>query len=115
MHRGFYDGLMQNLRLSVVTEQITRLAELGQALHYRAGQVLFYVDHVPYGVFILQSGELQFEHGDKPCQEGHLSPSPLGQVVCLEHFYSHAPYQCSCQAKTDCELIFVPKSVLETA
>lgn len=89
------------------------MADLGQRLHYRAGQVLFYADHVPYGVFILCKGGLQFEHEDKPCQEEHLSSSELGQVICLEHFYSRKPYPCTCQATSDCELIFVPRSILQ--
>lgn len=88
------------------------LVKGGQGLTFHKGQYLFYHGHTPYGVFVLQSGQLKFIGGRTPCEVAHGQTPQEGEVIGLHHFLKEVPYCCDCIAATDCRLVFISKSQL---
>ena len=96
----------------------------GQPFSFKKGQVLFYEGHHPYGLFVLQSGDVKFskeeeegfplEEGDRcqGCMEEHSPVLSKGRVLGLTPFFEGAPYCCTCTAKEDCRGIFISKTQL---
>ena len=91
----------------------SELLKEGQPLTFRKGQSLLYEGHTPYGIFVLQSGRVRFIKGSASCNAAeHLCPAPQGKVIGLHHFFSETPFCCSCNAETDCRLVFISKTQL---
>lgn len=87
------------------------LAESGNCLHYRKGQVIFYEGHHPCGFYFLKKGKISFlaestPKGDKrPCR-------PHDRLLGLAHLISDTPYCATCTAAEDVDIFFVPKSAV---
>ncbi len=100
------------MRKNDVQDPWGQLIRGGQALTFRKGQVLFYEGHIPYGVFVIESGKVRFQTGNKTCSDDHLKESRQGKVLGLKHFRTEAPFCCTCVCETDCQLIFISKTQL---
>jgi len=95
------------------------LLKQGQSISFKAGQVLFYEGHLPYGLIVIQSGKVLFSKWGRPSSE---KKTPCGEehVVCLgptkvfgiQPFFEGVPYCCSCTAASDCEGVFISKTQL---
>ncbi len=95
---------------STTKKQWDRLIAKGQTLSFKKGQVLFYEGHHPYGIFLLQSGEVKFTKQDTPCLREHFFSLPQGKVIGLKPFLEGRAYSCTCTALMDCRMLFIPKS-----
>ncbi|MDO8462547.1 MAG: cyclic nucleotide-binding domain-containing protein [Deltaproteobacteria bacterium] len=99
--------------LSSLKEHWDHLLKEGQELSFRKGQALFYEGHVPYGIFVLRSGKVQFVRGDDSCgEEPHLVQASKGKIIGLSHFFEESPFCCTCVALSDCKLTFISKTQL---
>lgn len=87
-----------------------QLKKQGQVIHYKKGQVLFYEGHLPYGIYVLKSGDLFFSRSEQKCVEEHWSQMVEDRVLGIENVLSQNPYLCTCKAKTDCDVIFISKA-----
>lgn len=84
----------------------------GRKLFFRKGQTLFYEGHIPYGLFVLKSGQVDFTGSCLSCTEEHGWASPNGEVLGMQTFLKKLPYCCTCTAKQDCQTIFISKTQL---
>ncbi len=106
-----------NAKMEVALQsQWSSLRRDGKELKFRKGQILAYEGHIPYGIFVLTSGSLEFSHadhqGEHPCEGQHLVSMSLGQIFAMEQFFSDSPLCCTCRAATDCTVIFISKTQL---
>ncbi len=97
---------------SILRKRWKDIVALGEALTFRAGQVLFYEGHEPYGIFVILSGLVEEVNSGKDCGREFWS-SPQGQVLGLSHILNGSPLCCTAVAATDCEVLFIPKTLLE--
>ncbi|MBI2082130.1 MAG: cyclic nucleotide-binding domain-containing protein [Deltaproteobacteria bacterium] len=98
--------------LSALKGQWGNLLKKGQPLIFHKGQVLVYEGHDPYGVFVIQSGDIQFTKGKSSCPAEHFWHSPKGNVLGVEHFFDGSPFCCTCVATSDCRVVFISKTQL---
>jgi len=70
--------------------------------HYTPGQTLCYQNLVAEGVWVLLHGVLMC-HDDKGHSDTICAPALIGRMECL----TGAPYPCTIQAKTLCQLVFI--------
>lgn len=99
----------------ILTSLKSRWADLlkrGQPLIFQKGQVLVYEGHDPYGIFVIQSGDIQFARGKSSCPEEHLWRSPKGNALGVDHFFDGSPFCCTCTAASDCRVVFISKTQL---
>lgn len=87
------------------------LLSQGEKITYRAGQDLFYEGHQPYGLFVILTGQVLLKKHGKQCVE-HFWEAPRGKVPELDAWMSHSPLCCQGIAVSDCEVIFLPNSLL---
>lgn len=84
----------------------------GQALTFHRGQVLFYEGHMPYGIFLVRSGQVELSSCGESCAAESWS-APQGKIFGISHVVAGSPFCCTGVAATDCEVIFISKSRLE--
>lgn len=88
------------------------LQKEGQKLTFRNGQVIFYEGHNAYGIFVIESGKVEFAKGARPCTDDHFWQTPTGEVIGLHHFLADTSYCCTCTALKNCRFVFISKSQL---
>lgn len=103
---------MEAEQLEAIQDQWDSLLQKGNSLHFSAGQVLFYEDHNPYGVYVIKSGEIRFTKGKRVCSRDHFHKLRGGRAVGIDHVIDDTPYCCTCTARTDCQVTFIPKTYI---
>ena len=98
--------------LTVLAHHWEDLRKEAQPLAFRKGQVLFYAGHSPYGIFVIETGKVEFMQGGTVCPDDHYWKSPRGEALGLHHFFSGTPYCCTCTAANNCKLLFISKTQL---
>ena len=89
------------------------LIKEGQPLTFKKGQALFYEGHSPYGIFLIQSGEVEFWKEDgNTTQDNHRYTIPQGEIIGLDVFASDEVHCCTCMASEDCQAVFISKTQL---
>lgn len=84
----------------------------GLSVSFRKGQTIFYEGHKPSGIFVLLSGEVELSEEKTPDQRHHRWRSPQGIVFGLSAIIEQRSFCCTGTAKSDSEVIFVPKTIL---
>jgi signal-transduction protein with cAMP-binding, CBS, and nucleotidyltransferase domain len=74
---------------------------------YKKDQVIFYKEHLPYGLFILVSGKVEVCLGKR--REVVSEHSFLG----LTSFLKNKPYNSNAKAVTDCIFYFISRSAFQ--
>jgi CRP-like cAMP-binding protein len=69
---------------------------------FNKGQIIFYEGHLPYGIFILLSGEIELKYGNSNL-ERVSSPALLGSFA----FINNTVYSGTARAFTACETYFL--------
>lgn len=103
---------MQEKTLASIQSHLDELLKNSQQLTFRKGQVLFYEGHIPYGVFVIRSGSVNFVEGETPCEDQHLWVSTQGKVVGLKQVLDGTPSCCTSVAAEDCEATFISKTLI---
>jgi len=80
------------------------------SLSFRKGQILFYEKHLPYGLFLMLRGDLQFRHRGKACSEKHFWNFRNYKILCLESFLNKTPYACNSLVLSDADFLFLSKT-----
>ncbi len=97
---------IQNIEkhLSVITAK-------GSPVRYQKGHVIFYEGHSPAGFYILKKGDVQLNRTN---MEGTkvILPQEADKIFGLFHLLTNTAYCATAQAKTDAEVLFIPKSVV---
>lgn len=92
-------------------DHLSEIKEQGEKLHFTKGQVLFYQEHEPYGLFWLKKGEVSFLRQKKNSRSPEVS-RPADKLLGLIHLLTNTPYCASCQADEEVEVVFFPKGDL---
>jgi CRP-like cAMP-binding protein len=82
--------------------------DIGSYHKYRTGQIIFYEGHLPYGIFILTSGEVEIKYGNSKT-ERVKSPAFLG----ISAFLNNIAYSGTVKADSNCEIYFLSTSVYQ--
>lgn len=89
------------------------LADIGQiAKHrtpvvYRKGQVLFYEGHTPYGLFVIQEGQVRL------LRKEVVDKKTSTHVPGFAHLVTQTPYCSTCVAETDVKAVFLPRTAIQ--
>lgn len=87
-------------------QNMPELKDIASFHNYRKGQTFFYKGHVPYGLFVLISGEVEIKYG-KDRVERVESPAFLG----ISAFMKKSFYAGTAKALSNCEIYFLSFSV----
>lgn len=101
-----------DLNNKTFSEKWTSLLKNGQPLIFHRGQALFYEGHFPYGVYWIRKGDVKFTHRGR-CSEKHDQQSCESihhQWFGFSELASSKPHCCTCEAETECEVVFVNKN-----
>lgn len=100
--------------LKRIEEQVEDLCAQGGKVQYHKGHVIFYEGHIPYGIYLLKSGKIQLTRTNMEGRKENLSEAET-TLLGLFHLITNTPHCATAQAKTDVEVLFIPKSaVLES-
>lgn len=77
---------------------------------YKAGQVIFYADNDPLGIFTIQTGLVKLEVTSSAGTAHTLRLVGPGGALGYRSLFANEPYHASAVAVEDCELCFVPKA-----
>lgn len=92
-------------------KNLDTIATCGGVVHYQKSHIIFYEGHIPYGFYILKRGEVQLSRTTMAGNKVAL-PDNSKNIFGLFHLITNTPYCATAQAKSDAEMIFVPKSVV---
>ncbi|MBI2343592.1 MAG: cyclic nucleotide-binding domain-containing protein [Deltaproteobacteria bacterium] len=92
----------------MIENALPSLLPQGERLHFRGGQVLFYAGHLPTGLFWLQSGDVEFTQPKSKTAHPTLPPHHK-KLLGIYHLVEEASHEQTCAAKTDVDVIFLPK------
>lgn len=90
-------------------EQLAKMQGTRPVSQYRPGQIMFYLDHRPMGLWLLLHGEVILR-GRNQQRTYVTAPAVLG----LAQLQSEASYPATAQATTACEVVFIGKEELGT-
>lgn len=75
---------------------------------FRKGQTIFYSGHMPYGLFVLISGEIKLKYDNKQI-EIISSPSIIG----ISAFLKKSPYSATASATSESKIYFLSYTILK--
>jgi hypothetical protein len=97
--------------ITCVTTHLPQLLASGEPLTYRGDQILYYSGHAPAGLFCLQTGRVTFQ----PQHAAQTTYPPRhDDLLGLYHLIAAVPYETTCIANGDVEVIFVSKVCVST-
>lgn len=88
-----------------------KLIEQSVLHQYHKGQVLFYKGHLPYGVFIIMSGQVSLVGSEQDGQDQGLPVLPYNPIG-FDVLLSQQHYPFTAIAKSDVKAAFIAKSSL---
>lgn len=105
---------MREKILSALARHLPLLIKEGEIIQFHQGQVIFYEDHEPYGIYQLRSGKIKITSEKKTCSlEEQILDTPHGKIFGLFPLLRKLPSCCTGTAETDCEVIFFSKTLLQ--
>lgn len=75
---------------------------------FKKGHILFYKEHLPYGLFVLITGQVEIEYDEKK-KEVVDSSALLG----ITAFNEKTPYSATAKALTNCSAYFISFTVFQ--
>lgn len=94
-----------------LADHLGELKEEGEKLRFAKGQILFYQEHEPYGLFVLKKGEVSLLRQKKDARAPTVD-KPADKLLGLTHLLTNTPYCSSCRADEEVEVVFFPKGAL---
>lgn len=94
-----------------IQKNMKAISALGGLIHFHREHVVFYEGHAPYGFYIIKKGDIQLSRTNMQGQKVFL-PSNGQKIFGLFHLITNTPFCSTAQAKTDSEILFIPKSVV---
>lgn len=89
-------------------QKMPDLKDIASFHTYGKGQIIFYEGHLPYGIFILTTGDVEIKYGNSKIERA-TSPSFLGYSA----FINKTVYSATVRATTYCEAYFLSTSVFQ--
>ena len=90
------------------------LIERGYRIIMYPGQIVFYVGHIPHGLYILHFGTVEFSAMTHECLKESPLHAPSARMLCLQHVLDAAPYCCTCTVVETCVFTVVPRAQIQT-
>jgi len=88
-----------------------KLVQESTLLGFKKDQTLFYQGHLPYGVFIIASGKVDFISEDNDGQKEVIG-APLNTPIGIDLHYDNYPYPFTAIARGPVVAFFIHKSSL---
>jgi len=105
---------MRDKIISALEDHLSSLSKQGELIKFHKGQVLFYEDHEPYGIYQVRSGKIKITSDKESCPiEEQLLDTTKGKIIGLYPLLQGVPSCCTGTAETDCEVIFISKTLLQ--
>src|SRR3990167_8509485 len=96
-----------------VGKYLADLVRAEEHLEYKAGQMIFYEGHQPYGVYILQKGRIRLFEKLSSGEEKLVRIVESGHVFGDETFLKGEPHPFSAKAETDVAVSFFSRVVFD--
>lgn len=93
---------------NISLEDFHKIENLTTTHVFKPEQIIFYKDHIPYGVFILLEGEIEIKGKNKKISRAN-SPIILG----YSSFVNKGTYQFTAKAVTLCKINFISGSLYD--
>lgn len=101
----------ESLRQSFLKKWDALLKE-STLLALKKDQVLFYQGHLPYGVFVVASGEVDLVYENNPGEKETVS-APLNTPIGVDFLYDNVPYPFTAVARGSVVTMFIDKNQLK--
>jgi CRP/FNR family transcriptional regulator len=98
------------IALPVKASILSRLRQKNRTVTYEPGQVLFYRGHLPYGVFILHEGKVDFRVGET--DRHSMFQAGAGTMLGLSSLLADRPYPLTAVVLEKVRVSFAGKSQL---
>lgn len=95
-----------------VKKYLADLVQAEERLNYKAGQILFYEGHQPYGIYVLRKGRIRLfskQNGEEDLLKIVEPPQVLGESEFLES----KPFGYSAKAETDVSISFFSRASIK--
>lgn len=89
------------------------LVEVEERLEYKAGQIIFYEGHYPYGVYVLRKGRIRLFTKRENGAEELLKIVEPPQILGEESFAENKPFGYSAKAETDASISFFNRAFIQ--
>lgn len=87
-----------------ILNNLNKLNNYSSKILFRPGQIIYYKDHKPYGLYILEEGTIEIDY--KKYRENIKPITPLA----LNSFSQSTPYKGTAKAITVCLVSFLSKN-----
>lgn len=94
----------------LLEKRMDEILSKGGSIHFKKGQVLFYEGHYPYGFFVLVKGDIELSRVTMGGARESLFQKE--RVLNLFHLITNTPHCATATAKTNVEVLFVPKTTV---
>ena len=94
---------MESIRF--LKQNMPSLTEVASAHQYRPGQILFYAEHFPYGLFILTEGEVEIQY-----LTGFVEHVRPGAILGASAFLKNKAYCGTAKTIGSAKLYFISKT-----
>lgn len=89
------------------------LIERGYRVIMHPGQIVFYAEHAPHGLYILHCGTVEFSSTAHDCDKELPLHAPQAWMLCPQHVLDAIPYCCTCTVVKSCGFTVVPRAVIQ--
>lgn len=96
--------------MRIVESQWEAIKQKSQALHFKKDQVLFYEEHMPYGIYLIESGSFIFSKEGQVCNLDHEILVKKDRVLGLKTLLEEATNEYTCTAASECDVFFISKT-----
>lgn len=99
--------------LHEVKKYLTHLVQVEKRIDYKAGQVIFYEGHKPYGIYVLRTGRIRLFKKKNGREELLKIMEPL-QLLGVSEIRKDRVFDYSARAETDVSVSFFSRSFFQT-
>lgn len=92
-------------------EQVEQISAVKSCVHYKKGQVIFYEDNIPQGVYCISSGVIKLVKSSEDGREQIIRFSQRGDFLGYRALIADEPYVASAECIEDTVACFVPARV----
>lgn len=105
---------MDSSSAHIVQSHWPALIERGYRVIMQPGQIVFYAEHTPHGLYILHWGTVEFSATMHGCDTEVPLHAPSARMLCPQHVLDVIPYCCTCTVVASCVFTVVPRAVIHT-
>lgn len=97
--------------LALAKQEKECLLSNGERSHFSKGQVLFYQDHNPSGIYWILSGQIVLIHVENG--QEHSEYKSTDDLLGIEELLKGETFRFTAKVLSDCEICFIPKVIFQ--